>query len=125
VVAAIVCLLGVPARGDSSRSATVAVGKAAAALFDADGNVVILPEARYHTVVTRSRNGNVLLKLFAKGIANDTGDAVHWSYANTGALCGVHVADENGGHVVLTRDWREVVSASGRAVLTCRLKLSK
>ncbi|MFW6161989.1 MAG: hypothetical protein ACODAJ_04420 [Planctomycetota bacterium] len=119
VVAVTSCLIVSPAGAGSDRSAIV-VGKGGAALLDGNGDIAYATD--FHKVITRSRNGNAILKLRAKDVPNDTGKAVHWSYANTRMTCGVYVT---GRGVVAASNWRETVSADGNAVLTCLVKLPK
>jgi len=111
-------LAGSP-QGETKRGAIV-VGHGSALLFGGDKEVYAA--AIVHKVATPSKNGTTILKIRAKGLPNPTGKAVHWSFKNTGALCRVFVP--NFGHVV-TKEWRETVSAAGTAVLTCRVKLPK
>jgi hypothetical protein len=89
----------------------VIVNGGACALFDGDGNLVVVPDG-FFLVVTPS--GNRVNQCRAFGLDNPTGQAVHFDFASTGVLCSA------GG--VLTEDWRETVSASGNAVITCMVK---
>jgi hypothetical protein len=63
-------------------------------------------------VITSSGNSN--LQCTANGVPNDTGSAVHWSFDNTGFLCGT--LDGN-----LTEEWQETVSNGGNATLICKV----
>lgn len=74
-------------------------------LLDGDGNFVITDES--HTVITSSGNGN--FRCSATDVANSTGRAVIY----TDFLCNTQAGQ--------TTDSRLVVSASGNAVLTCKV----
>jgi hypothetical protein len=76
-------------------------------LIDGDGGFVLT----YGTIEIQNSSGNATLKCHATGVANDTGQAVHWDFDNTGLECGTSDG--------LTTDWHETVSASGNATLTC------
>ena len=78
-------------------------------VLDGNGNGYYTTDSK--VVITHSRNGNTVLKCFAKNVPNSTGRAVKWNHANTGYSCGTQSGS--------TTDWHETVSARGRAVLTC------
>ena len=80
-------------------------------MLDGDGGGVAADRSR--VVITSSGNAN--LKCSVSGVANSTGSAVHWDFDNTGFLCGTTVG--------LTEQWKETVSASGNATLTCKGRL--
>jgi hypothetical protein len=80
-------------------------------LLDGDGNFVFASSD--HTVITNSANGNCHLKCSVKGVGNSTGKAAHFDNASTGLPCGTACG--------LTNNWRETVSASGNATLTCHV----
>jgi hypothetical protein len=104
---ALVAGLSVPA---GARAGAVVIKDNGCGLFDGDGNIV-WGTSPIHV----SNSGGVeILKCSVKNVANSQGRAVHYSFASTNMACGV-----NGGS---TEDWNEVVSASGNATLTCRLK---
>ena len=70
------------------------------------------------TKVVSSQNGkpgnrNINFKCHATGVPNSTGKAVHWNFDNTGFTCGTLFGS--------TTDWKETVSAGGKAVLTCKI----
>ena len=70
-----------------------------------------------NTYTAVGNNGGVEVDKFsADGVFNDTGQAVHWNYANSGDSCQSPVTG------ALTDDWSETISASGNAMLTCKFK---
>jgi len=80
-----------------------------ACLLDSAENCVV------NTYTAVSNNGGIEVdKYSADGAFNDTGQAVHWDHANTGALC------QSAATGALTADWSETLSASGNAMLTCK-----
>jgi hypothetical protein len=65
------------------------------------------------------KNGNITLKCYATGVDNSTGKVVKYNFENTGAFCDTfetfpELSQQS------TDDWKEVVSADGDAVLTCK-----
>ncbi len=83
-------------------------------VIDGDGNGFFTTD----TKTVSSQNGkpgnlNITLKCHASGVPNSTGKAVHWNFNNTGFSCGTQFGS--------TTDWNETVSASGKAVLTCKI----
>ncbi len=82
-------------------------------LFDGNGTFVLTTTSRI--VATQSDNNNVILKCMADVTPPNTGTAVK----TEGFLCG---GTDANGNSITTTDSREVVSASGEAVLTCKFK---
>jgi hypothetical protein len=107
------------AQADDAHAAIV-IGQGAAKLLDANKKGCVVTD--YHKVVTQSKNRNVILKLRARGVPNNTGKAVHWDYSKTRMRCRVWV---NHYGYVYSKEWRETISASGNAVFTCRVKVPK
>ncbi len=68
-------------------------------------------------VITNNPHGGIIVKCRVKGVENPAGRAVHWSYANTGFQCGVDVGDG----LQISTNWHETVSATGNAMVTCRI----
>jgi len=81
-------------------------------LFDGDGGTA---PGTAHAVTTPSKNGNVVVKCSAKGVDNSTGKAVQ--YDTDDNPWGAGTACTWMGPSTL--DWKETVSASGNATLTC------
>jgi hypothetical protein len=73
-----------------------------------DGNGNIAPADSCQAIVLP--NGIITAQAHASGVPNATGQAVYWSYANTGA-----VASMPDGRT--TTEWSETVSAAGEATL--------
>ena len=66
-------------------------------------------------ISANSANGNVTLICKAETDRPESGRSVVWNYDNTGGmLCGTLDG--------ATDDWHQVISASGKAKLTCHLK---
>ena len=66
-------------------------------------------------ISANSANGNVTLICSAEADRPESGRSVIWNYDNTGgSLCGTLDG--------ATDDWHQVISASGKAKLTCHLK---
>jgi hypothetical protein len=89
-----------------SPNAAVVIKSGACTLFDGTGALVA--GQRFHAVVNHSRTKATCR---AKGLANPTGKAVRFNFANTGVPCQTPSG--------LTTRWRETVSASGNARITC------
>jgi hypothetical protein len=80
-------------------------------MIDGDGNPFI---ADISSVVITS-SGNANLKCQTKGtVPNSTGKAVVYNFENTGITC-----ETTSG---VTAKWKETVSASGNATLTCHME---
>ncbi len=65
-------------------------------------------------ISANSVNGNVTLVCHAQGERPELGRPVMWNFDNTGIECGTLDGS--------TKNWYEVVSASGKSMLTCHLK---
>ena len=76
-----------------------------------DGNGHIIYASSSHAVITKSANGNRVLKCSVKGVANSTGKAAHFDRESTGYWCNAMG--------VITTNWRNNVSKSGNSTLTC------
>jgi hypothetical protein len=82
-------------------------------MFDGDGNIFFTTDT--HGVVTNSNNNNVNIRCQAEVTPPATGRAAVWSQAtHPGVQCSTMAG--------LTDNWRNVVSASGNATLTCHYK---
>jgi hypothetical protein len=97
--------------GSAVAGNAVQIQQSGCGLLDGSGNYVYTNQSR--TVVTPSEAGVTILKCFADNIRNNTGSAVRFNNANTGVLC----VTQSGS----TNDWSETVSASGQAILTCKV----
>jgi hypothetical protein len=105
-------LLAAPAASIAkSPNAAVVVKNGACSLLDATGASV--PGDRSHVVVNKKGTHFVCR---AKGLANDTGKAIRYNFANTGLTCQTSLGP--------TERWQEVISAGGRARLVCHLKVA-
>jgi hypothetical protein len=106
---ALMALLGLAsaAQADPGNGAVV-IKDGVCGLFDGNGAVVLSDSS--HSVVTPSDNG--MIKCQADVTPAAAGGTVKYNFANTGVLCG--------GPLGVTEDWQEVVSASGKATLTCK-----
>lgn len=96
-------------------SPAVVVSSEGCNLLDGEGNFVFTTDT--HRVATASANGNTNFTCKAD-VANNSRGAVHYDFASTGVLCGV--LTQSG--FVLTEDWKQNISASGKATLQCRYK---
>ena len=76
-----------------------------------DGNGAFAAADSDHAVITPSGNG--VLKCKATVAPPAGGKAVQWNLTNTGVFCSTLAG--------FTDDWRETVSASGEATLTCKV----
>ena len=101
----------------SANSAALVIRDTGCNLFDGDGISTVADTDQ--AVVTSS---GALLTCKVTGVANSTGRAVHYDPDNNpffpGLQCGI--TDGEGGFL-LTTQWKETVSASGNATLTCHL----
>ena len=76
------------------------------------------------TVSAQSSNGNVMHTCSGDVTPPDTGRSAIWNYDNTeilqpgygGVLCGIDGTD------IITDDWHQVVSRSGKAKMICNFK---
>jgi hypothetical protein len=78
-----------------------------------DGNGAITFTTQSQSVGTPSANGNAMLSCHAV-VPNDTGKAAHFDYESTGVECITIFGS--------TQNWKETVSASGQATLSCKYK---
>lgn len=107
-VVALLTFMFVPMR--ASRTSAVVVKGQTCGLLDGDGGFVIGGDS-----ITVTNNGGVASVVCkAKKVPNSSGQSVEWNFHNTGFWC----ETANGE----TRDWKEHVSASGNATLTCHVK---
>jgi len=83
-------------------------------LFDGDGNLAVTNDAR--NVITSSDKATHQCKIV--GVPNSTGKAVHYDSDNNPFGPGLECFIAGAG---FTTDFREVVSASGVATLTCKI----
>jgi hypothetical protein len=109
-VAAIVLTLFAFSGVAAANNAAVVINDQGCQLLDGNGGVVDADSD--HSVITSSGNG--LLSCNVQGVPNDTGKAVHYDFDSTGMTC-----DTLAG---VATAWREIVSASGSATLTCQVK---
>lgn len=84
----------------------------------ADGNGIFVRAEGSIEINTNSETGVTVLKCKASGLPNDTGEPVKYDFDSTGgALCSTEIG--------LTSNWRQIVSASGEATLTCKVGPNK
>ena len=95
----------------------VIINDGGCALVDQNGTATISADSD-HAVINRS-NSHLMCKV--SDVANPTGKAVHWDFANTGLVCRVY--GPGGNSVTTTEDWHQTTSASGQATLICKLPL--
>jgi len=81
-------------------------------LLDGNGAAVFTNDS--HGVITNSNNDNTMVRCQADVTPSADGRAVRWNFENTGGMC----LTQSG----LTDQWTNVVSASGRATLTCHYR---
>jgi hypothetical protein len=105
-----VALLAITSDATRASSGAVVVKDDVCGLFDGDGGVV---EGSGSMQVTNA-GGVSILKCSVKGVSNSSGRVVRYDFASTNMQCGTSAG--------MTPDWQEVVSASGNATLTCRIK---
>jgi hypothetical protein len=92
-----------------SPNAAVVVKSGTCTLYDGTGTLV--DGQNYHAVINR-RVTKVTCR--AKALANPTGTAVRFNFANKGVPCNTPSGPTN--------RWRETVSANGNARITCLIK---
>ena len=80
-------------------------------MLDGNGNFVLVPSGTLTAVLVETSSG-VFTRSCQATLPNATGTAVHWTFANTGRLCGQ-------GAGFPTTQWVEIVSPSGQATLSC------
>jgi hypothetical protein len=93
----------------ASADGAVVIDDAGCGLLDGDGGFAVADSD--HAVVTPSGNG--VLKCKAEVTPPSSGQAAHFDFGSTGLLCGTPAG--------VTDDWKETVSASGEATLTCKV----
>ena len=110
VVVAMLVLVAMPKSAPAKGGGAIVVDTYTCILLDGDGNPVEVPSS--HDVVTPSGNGNYSCK--ASVPPGSGHGAVHWDYANTGSSCDIPGAGT-------TTDWKETVTPSGEASLSCHV----
>lgn len=107
-VAGLLALTGTAFAG--ADGATVSTG-IRCTVFDGNGQMVKVA-GRSQRVMARNADGNSKYTCTVRHVTPPPdGEAVEWNYENTGKLCSTLFG--------LTRDWREVVTPSGQATLSC------
>ena len=105
----------------ADRAIVIKLAEEECALFDGDGNLVFNDGGII--VITNSQTGRKKIQCTVKGVANSSGKAVHFDTDNNPFLPGLECGlVDDSGNLFLTTDWKETVSASGNAVLTCKFK---
>lgn len=90
------------------------------ALLDEYGDPAVVVDQR--TVSSNNANGNLSVTCsydFEEKL--DARRSVIWNFDNTGFTCGIPIFNDSGAIVSYqrTEDWHEVISASGKAKLSC------
>ena len=102
-------LSGVLPSAPASADGALVINDLGCGMLDGNGGFAFADSS--HAVVTPSANG--MLKCKADVTPPAGGRAVQFDNENTGLLCGTPAGT--------TADWRETVSASGQAILTCKV----
>lgn len=97
------------AAGADPGGGAVVINDQGCGLLDGNGGFAVADSD--HAVVTPSGNG--VLKCKADVTPPSSGQATHFDFGSTGLLCGTPAG--------VTDDWKETVSASGEATLTCKV----
>ena len=85
-----------------------------------DGNGEFVGPFSPINIITNGKNGNAHHICHAEGIANPTGKAiVDKAKDYPGEECWIWDGD---GNWLVTTDWKQIISASGHATLTCHYK---
>ena len=87
----------------------VVVNEGGCGMLDGDGGFV---PGEMHSVT--NNGGNTIFKCQSKKVQNSTRSSVVWDQANTGFMCTTTAG--------VTADWRETITPSGNATLTCHVK---
>lgn len=98
----------VPMRA-SSEPAVVVKGQTCG-VIDGDGGFVMGTDS--HSVTTSS--GKTIFTCRVKGVPNSRNESVVFNHQNTGMMCGTNLG--------FTDEWRNHISASGNAILSCTVK---
>ena len=109
IVGAVALAAAVSVSAAPARNAVV-VHDGACGLFDGAGNIVPVLDGRFSV----TNNSGRMVQCRASDVPNSTGQALHFDRESTGVPCNA------GG--TLTDDWHQTLSASGQAVITCRVK---
>jgi hypothetical protein len=90
-----------------------------------DGNGDVVGPISPVNIFTHNINGNAVSICHADGVANPTGKAIVWKPGD-GPYTTCAIIEDYGLNwppdpelVTVTEDWKQVISASGRATLTC------
>ena len=88
------------------------------------GEIVWTSSDDARIVITQSSNGNAKYVCKITDVPNDTGSALHYDYQWILDNLGVDFpcVYVEGSFVGISRDWRQIVSASGEAKLVCTFK---
>jgi hypothetical protein len=114
-VTLVLLVLAVAGMGVSAKAASALVIRGNTCfLFDGNGNVV---ETTGSVSVVTS-GGSSQITCIAKVPASSTGNTVIYNYSNTGESCETSQSDITGS--LPTLQWREVVTPSGQATLSCQ-----
>ena len=93
----------------SANSGALVIDDFGCRLLDGNGRITFASSS--HAVITKSANGNRVLKCSVKEVANSTGKAAHFDRESTGYWCNAMG--------VITTNWHNKVSKSGNSTLTC------
>jgi hypothetical protein len=115
-LAAVLILPTAKADPPADKPGAVVINDQGCGLFDGNGGFAFADSD--HVVVTPS--GNQHLKCRADVTPPASGKAVHYDTDNNPFGPGTVCAIVTPAGFVTTEDWRETVSASGRATLTCK-----
>ena len=95
--------------GASATQRAIVVHDSGCTMLDGDGNFIA---GESHSVT--NNGGNSIFKCQSKKVNNSTRSGATWDRENTGFMCNTPLGQ--------TADWRETVTPSGNATLTCHAK---
>ena len=96
--------------GATAEQRAVVVNEGGCWMLDGDGGFI--QGEMPHSVT--NNGGNSIFKCQSKKVSNASRSSVTWDQANTGFMCGTTLG--------MTADWRETITPSGNATLTCHAK---
>ncbi len=114
-VTLVLLVLAVAGKGVSAKAASALVIRGNTC-FLFDGNENVVETTGSVSVVTSG--GSSQITCIAKVPASSTGNTVIYNYSNTGESCETSQSDITGS--LPTLQWREVVTPSGQATLSCQ-----
>ena len=109
LVALLLTVAYAPMGAAATTERAIVVSESGCGMLDGDGNFIT---GESHSVT--NNGGNSIYKCQSKKVNNSSKSGQTWDRGNTGYMCGTPLGP--------TADWREIVTPSGNATLTCHAR---